>query len=263
MEEVYEEYSDQEVRELEAIWGEGFLSPGGAAEVARIVGTHDIAGRTVLDVGCGVGGAAIALVRNHGAASVLGMDVKRNLIDKAVERVASAGLGDRVTFRLVEPGPLPFADTAFDVVFSKEAILQVEDKAALYAEVFRVMRRAGHLLVGDWLRGAGDHLTLGVEDFLRASGDTFTMATLDEIVGIIDRTGFTAIETEDRRAWYLEDATGELERLGGPMGAALADQVGERRATALAEFWATLVASLASGALSPAHIRARKPGGAD
>ena len=260
MEEVPEEYSDQEVRALESIWGDGFLSPGGVAEVARIVGAHDITGRTVLDIGCGVGGAAIALVRDHGARSVVGMDVKDNLIVKAVERAASAGRGDRVTFRVVEPGPLPFADAAFDVVFSKEAILQVADKGALYAEIFRVMRPGGHLLVGDWLRGAGDRLTPGVNAFVEASGGTFAMATLEEIVGVIARTGFTTIETEDRRPWYLGEATMELQRLDGARGAAFAAQVGDRAAAAYVEFWEVLVASLASGALSPAHVRARKVG---
>jgi hypothetical protein len=53
--------------QLEMIWGEGFLSPGGPAEVARILAGKDVAGRDILDIGSGMGGADIALVRNHGA----------------------------------------------------------------------------------------------------------------------------------------------------------------------------------------------------
>jgi hypothetical protein len=43
---------------LEMIWGDGFMSPGGPDEVMRIVAGHDIAGCSVLDIGCGLGGAA-------------------------------------------------------------------------------------------------------------------------------------------------------------------------------------------------------------
>lgn len=41
---------------LEEIWGQGFLSPGGPEEVARVVGVHDFKGKSVLDIGCGAGG---------------------------------------------------------------------------------------------------------------------------------------------------------------------------------------------------------------
>ena len=50
---------------LEAVWGAGFLSPGRAEEVARVVGGLDLAGKSVLDIGCGAGGIDIALVRQH------------------------------------------------------------------------------------------------------------------------------------------------------------------------------------------------------
>jgi hypothetical protein len=37
-------YPEIDLEQLQLIWGEGFLSPGGAAEVARIVSGKDIAG---------------------------------------------------------------------------------------------------------------------------------------------------------------------------------------------------------------------------
>ena len=55
---------------LELIWGEGFMSPGGPAEVARIIAGHDIGGCHVRDIGCGLGGADVALIRDHAAASM-------------------------------------------------------------------------------------------------------------------------------------------------------------------------------------------------
>ena len=47
------EYDDGMQALLQIIWGDGFLSPGGGEEVARLLEGSDIAGCTVLDIGCG------------------------------------------------------------------------------------------------------------------------------------------------------------------------------------------------------------------
>jgi ubiquinone/menaquinone biosynthesis C-methylase UbiE len=36
--------------------------------------------------------------------------------------------------------PLPFAAASFDVVFSKDSMVQIPDKPSIYAEVLRVLR---------------------------------------------------------------------------------------------------------------------------
>ena len=52
------------------------MSPGGDAEVASVVDGLEIAGRTVLDIGCGLGGPAVALMANHRAGKVVGIDIQ-------------------------------------------------------------------------------------------------------------------------------------------------------------------------------------------
>ena len=252
-------YSVEETERLELIWGEGFLSPGGREEVARILGGYDIAGCDVLDIGSGAGGADIAFVRDHGAGTVVGVDVQQGFVDLAAERAVTAGLGDRITYRVIDPGPLPFDDASFDVVFSKDAIIHVQEKDALYAEAFRVLRPGGRLLVGDWLRGDGDAVTPQVDSFVEAAGHGFAMVSLRDVEAIIDRAGFDSIELQDRRSWYLGEATAELERLRGEMRPEFVERWGEDAAQAEIDFWEVLVASLSTGALSPGHVRARKP----
>jgi phosphoethanolamine N-methyltransferase len=58
------EYDEAMLALLQIIWGDGFLSPGGAAEITRVLEGVDIAGREVLDVGCGIG--AVDLARRPG-----------------------------------------------------------------------------------------------------------------------------------------------------------------------------------------------------
>ena len=147
------------------MWGEGFLSPGGADEVARIVAGAPIAGARVLDVGCGLGAIDLLLVGRFGAAHVTGIDVEAPLVARAAARVEAAGLSHRISIRKVSPGPLPFDDGVFGVVFSKDSMIHIPDKPALYAEVYRVLAPGGWMLVGDWF-GNGLDPTRTMRDWL-------------------------------------------------------------------------------------------------
>ena len=170
-------YPPRLIAMLEAVWGEGFMSPGGPDEVARVVGAHDLAGKTVLDIGCGAGGIDLALVRNHGAGFVLGIDVEDAVLDRARQIVSAAGLTDRIGVVKVAPGPLPFPPAAFDVVFSKDSIVHIPDKHALMREVFRVLRPGGWFAASDWLIGHDGTPSPEMARYIAAEGLDFGMAS--------------------------------------------------------------------------------------
>ncbi len=252
-------YPEDAAGRLELIWGEGFLSPGGPAEVARVLGKHSIVNCSVLDIGSGTGGVDTALVQNHGAKTVMGIDVEKRLVDLAASRAKALHLDDQIKYQLVEPGPLPFNSESYDVVFSKDAIIHIRKKEDIYAEALRVLRPRGRLLVSDWLRGDGEAVTPRVQDFIAASGHDFTLLSLREIGAIVKKLGFVDIELEDRRDWYLNEAKRELEKLHGPLKPEFEARWGEKALADEIGFWDVLVAALEEGAMRPGHIRAVKP----
>lgn len=252
-------YPEESAGKLQLIWGDGFLSPGGPEEIARILGQHDVAGLSVLDIGSGAGGADVVLVRDHAARRVTGIDVAKELIALAAARARELGLEDRIEYRLVQPGNLPFPNDSFDAVFSKDAIIHVGDKAALYSEVFRVLRPGGNLFVGDWLKSDDDALQPLVDEFVAASGHDFTMVSLTFVANLVSRLGFESVDCDDRQAWYAAVAAMELARLRGPLGDEIVRRWGEESAQSEVAFWEVLVKALANGALRPAHVRACKP----
>jgi len=252
------EYTDDLIVNLELRWGEGFLSPGGADEVGRLIEDIDIAGFDVLDVGCGVGGIDRLLAGEYGAKRVLGLDVEWPLLDRAKKASKQAGLDDRLSFELVKPGPLPIKDHTFDMVFSKDAIIHIENKDEFYAEAFRVLRPGGYLIVGDWFRGE-DAFSEEMDLWTESNGVTFSMGTLQQAVVLAKQAGFIEVKSRDRNDWYCGYARDELERIKGPLWGQYVELFGQEDAGACVEGAQLRMLAAEQGHLRPGHIRGRRP----
>ena len=137
-------YDQEVIAFLEELWGDGFLSPGGVDEVHRILNGVSIEGKTVIDIGCGSGACAILLAKDYGAKNVVGIDVEKPVCDAAIDRVQLDGASEKVTIKLVEPGPLPFGNEDIDIVFSKDSIIHIPDKETLACEVYRILKPGGY-----------------------------------------------------------------------------------------------------------------------
>jgi SAM-dependent methyltransferase len=244
---------------LQFVWGKGFLSPGGPEEVAEMLAGFDLRGKVVLDIGSGLGGIDILLARDHHAMEVVGIDVEPRLIEEARHAAREAGLEDRVRFDLVEPGPLPFAAESFDVVFSKDAMVHIPDKPALFLEVIRVLKKGGVFLGGDWLWSAIAEDSPSVRKWLSAWPLSFAFTTVPEARAAIDAAGFAEISIRDVRDELQRSNRIELEALKGPLGEKLAAIVGKDMAKSRLISAEGRQGALDSGDLIPVHIHAVKP----
>jgi phosphoethanolamine N-methyltransferase len=252
-------YHDRLIDMLQVIWGPGFLSPGGADEVARIVGNADLRGLSVLDIGCGAGGIDLALVRSHGAGYVTGIDVEDTVLRHARGMVANAGLTNRIGLVKVAPGPLPFPPGTFDVVFSKDSIVHIPDKVTLMAEVFRVLRPGGRFIASDWLIGHDGSPSPAMQAYMAAEDLDFGMASAAGYRSAMQAAGFVDMETISRNAWYRSIAQVELARLRGDLGAQAAELVGQEFVDHNIEIWKRMITVLETGEHCPTHLRGRKP----
>ena len=253
------EYDDTAIRFLEALWGDGWLSPGGPEEVDRVLDGVDVAGKTVLDIGCGSGGIAIYILRKHGAAHVTGFDVEEPVIRHAIDRAALCGLTSGIDFVQATPGPLPFPDESFDIVFSKDALLHVPDKDALFAEIFRVLKPGGTFAASNWMIGHDGEPSEDMKTYIAAEGLSFTMASPARYRAAMQKAGFHDVVSVDRNPWYREVARGELARLKGPMFEKACNAVGEDYVRKNIATWEAMQKVLDSGEHRPTHLRGTKP----
>jgi len=254
-----QEYDDKLTALLEALWGEGFLSPGGIDEVDRYLAGIMLEDLAVLDIGCGLGGVDIHLVKQHRAAMVTGIDVDPALIDRCRQLAAKSGVGSQTEFICVEPGRLAFDDASFDAITSKDSIIHIPDKQALAEDVFRVLRPGGWFAASDWLAGYDNEPSAEMQAYLVAEGLDFGLATAEVYQQALIAAGFIDLDIVDRNDWYRQHAHHERDRLEGILYEGLVVEAGTEFVDHEIEVWEKMIVALEQGQLRPTHLRGRKP----
>jgi phosphoethanolamine N-methyltransferase len=252
-----DEYHDTMVAMLELIWGEGFMAPGGAGNVARILQGLKTAGRRILDIGCGIGGPALVMTSHHGA-TVEGIDLEAPLVARARRLAQERGLQARCHFQVVTPGPLPFEDGAFDIVVSSGAVTQTEDTAALFAEALRVLKPGGWLSCYEWLRTEREY-SAEMLHWFEMEGLTYAMRTFEQYRKLLTAAGFDSVTTSDGTDWYRTEARRELALLRGDLYPQLVASLGQAAADHFVENWRAMVAVIDSGEMKQGYLRGRRP----
>jgi len=106
-------------------------------------------GEAVLDVGCGPGTDVFDMVELVGPAGrLVGLDASEVMIAEARRRAQQ--LQAPITFKVGEVYALPFPDGAFDVCRTERLLEHIPDAGQALAEMVRVTRPGGRILVFDF-----------------------------------------------------------------------------------------------------------------
>lgn len=107
----------------------------------------------VLDVGSGIGGSARYFAEAYGA-RVTGIDLTQEFVDVANAFTRRCGLSDLATFKQASALALPFKDGTFDAATMIHVGMNIENKAKVFSEVWRVLQSAARFTVYDVMRTA-------------------------------------------------------------------------------------------------------------
>lgn len=135
-------YSKQDIKAVpDANMGLGCGNPTALGEIKE--------GMVVLDLGSGAGFDCFLAAKKVGkTGKVIGIDMTERMIQKARENAKKYGLKN-VEFRLGDIEELPVDDNSVDVIISNCVINLAPDKAKVFSEAFRVLKKGGKLLVSD------------------------------------------------------------------------------------------------------------------
>ena len=184
------------------------MSPGGTDEIDRVLGDKDLSEARVLDIGCGIGGAAVHIALTRQPSSITGIDIEETLVDKATELAERNNLTAICDFQRVEPGPLPFEPGSFDIVFSKDSIIHITDKFGLAKDVYQLLSPGGWFLASDWLCGYEREPSVQMQAYINAEGLDFGLAAPEVYQKAFEAAGFVDIELEEPKHVVPEPGPG-------------------------------------------------------
>lgn len=106
-------------------------------------------GETVLDIGCGAGFDALQAAQQVGTSGrVIAVDMTEAMREKTLAGAVALGLA-HVEVREGYMEELPVEDASIDVVISNGVVNLTPDKVSVMSEVYRVLKPAGRIQIGD------------------------------------------------------------------------------------------------------------------
>jgi SAM-dependent methyltransferase len=148
----------------------------------------------VLDAGTGVGGTA-RYVADRCGCRVAAVDLTDDYCEAADWLNGLVSLDKQISVRQADVTELPFADGAFQVVFSQHVQMNVADKSRLYREARRVLSDGGRLAIWDIAMGADGELDYPLP--WANQPDVSHLATADRLRTLIESSGFTVEHWND------------------------------------------------------------------
>jgi ubiquinone/menaquinone biosynthesis C-methylase UbiE len=210
----------------------------------------------ILDIGSGIGGPARYIARRFGA-RITGIDLTAEFCEVARQLTQMLGLEDRLDFKQGDATAMPFADASFDGAYSMNVSMNIADKAGFYAEIHRVLRPGGWLVLSELAQGPGDAPDYPTP-WARTAESSF-LATPQQTREGLEATGFAVSslrETTEQSLAYGDRSRALVERGEKPPHRAVMLIHGEIATEAMAN----TARGLAQSRLVPIEIFCRKPG---
>ena len=128
--------------------------------VGGLAATMDLAerarigkGQSGIDLCCGNGAAMRALVRFRNVASMSGVDLTPQNVERGLERLAVENLVDRIRIMVGDACATGWPSATADFVWGEDAWCYVPEKTKLVAEAARLVRPGGTIAFTDWVEG--------------------------------------------------------------------------------------------------------------
>lgn len=200
-------------------------------ELAKRAGiTRDM---RVLDAGSGLGGPSRYLAETIGG-RIIGVDLTPSYVAIATLLAERAGLAENVRYQVGSILELPFADGAFDVVWSQHVVMNIDDRARLYRELRRVVKMGGTFAFYDPYIASADAVPRYPLPWAETPA-TSTLLTREATVAALEAAGLRVLAFDDVTQIGVEWLARQQQQQQ-PGQATLGMVVGERMREMVANF---------------------------
>jgi len=157
-------------------------------------------GDSVLDVGCGTGEVSLLAKTRAKAGKVYGIDPAPEMIAVARKKAARKKLD--IDFRVGVIESLPFPDSSIDVVTSSLMMHHLPEdlKVRGLAEIYRVLKPGGRLLIADFMRPTGSFLN---HLFIAVTRHQGLKSGIEDMQKLLKTAGFNQITQSDENVLVI------------------------------------------------------------
>jgi SAM-dependent methyltransferase len=208
----------------------------------------------ILDVGCGLGGTSrfIASKFNN---RVTGIDLTQEYIDTGQILSNWVGLDKQVTLYQGSALSMPFEDETFDGALMMHVGMNIENKALLFSELYRVLRPGTSIGVYDVMRINDGELAYPVP--WATADSTSYLSTPEQYKQEMNNAGFIVTTEKNRGDFalgFFKELRAKTEANGGPPPLGLHTLMGEGTMVKIQN----MIANIAAGYTAPVEIIAQK-----
>ena len=145
-------WSDSAIEISEAVWGEGFIEPGGAALARKIIApASPDSTKTVLDLTAGMGGTACTFAREDNL-WMEAYEADPALTHRAREIARTYMLSKRVPIQQVDYATVDLKSKRYDLIYSRDRLYTTPHKRRLIQQVAGALKPGGQFLLTDYVR---------------------------------------------------------------------------------------------------------------
>ena len=249
-------YERHKILRFEQIYGKTWVSTGGQETTEELFNELDLkSGMQMLDVGCGIGGSAFYAARKYGML-VNGIDLSRNMIGIANERrdEMSAGVRHRVQFHVEDATSMEYPDSFYDMVYSRDAILHMDNKEILFKKFLHCLKPGGVLLITDYCRGDQEH---GAQFKGYVKQRDYKFLAVQDYSNSLSRAGFGNVVAMDRTASCTAILKTELARYEQDKAVVLG-KFSVEDYNAICDGWRGKIEKCSNGDLAWGYFKAQK-----
>ncbi len=228
---------------------------GGRIATQNLLSQFDIAQHHhLLDIGCGLGGAARYVAQKHHN-RVSGIDLTDEFVATGNELCAWANLQHNIKLYHGSALSMPFENASFDGAYMMHVAMNIEDKAGLFKEIHRVLDSGAWLGVYDVMRVQAGDLLYPVPWAGEAS--TSHLASLENYKQVIESAGFEVLSQHNRQQFSLDffkQLQEKNQANGGPPALGLHTLMQESTGIKIKN----MIENISRGYIAPFELTARK-----
>ncbi len=228
------QYSEDTIKQFEATFGKNYMSAGGyetTLETDKLLQpvltkaktTPGGYNPTMLEVGCGIGGAAFYFANTYNchvhAVDINDVGIQMAIKELAVNPIAGSGECKFETLD-VTSDDCHFEPETFDIIYSRDVILHLdhEAKLKLFAKFKTWLKPGGMICICDYCLGPKSAKSISPEFQTYLDTRGYHLLTPQQYKDTFVQVGFedSSVDSRDCALWYCEVSRKEVDRIVTP-----------------------------------------------